>query len=67
MAHGLNSSKSAARPAYQAIEKASDNAIGSFKTEHRRLANLAMRWARRAQNRLLANEHQNPGNTVFSK
>ncbi|MGA1980984.1 MAG: hypothetical protein ABSG84_00815 [Acidobacteriaceae bacterium] len=67
MAHGLNSSKTPARPAHQAIEKASDNSIGSFKSEHRRLDNLAMRWAKRAQNRLIANEHRDPGNTLFSK
>ena len=67
MAHGLNSSKTPARPAHQAIEKASDTSIDYFKTEHRRLDNLAMRWAKRAQNRLLVNEHKNPGNTIFSK
>jgi hypothetical protein len=67
MMYGLNSSKSPARPAHQAIEKASENSIDAFKTEHRKLDNLAMRWAKRAQNRLLVNEQRNPGNTLFSK
>lgn len=67
MAHGLNSTKSPARPAHQAIEKASESSIDHFKTQHRRLDNLAMRWAKRAQNRLLNNEQRTPGNTIFSK
>jgi hypothetical protein len=67
MAHGLDSSKTPARPAHQAIEKASENSIDAFKSQHRKLDNLAMRMARRAQNRLIDNEHGNPGNTLFSK
>jgi hypothetical protein len=67
MAHGLNSSKLPARPAHQAIEKASENSIDSFQSQRRRLDNLAMRVARRAQNRLIENEQRNPGNTLFSK
>lgn len=67
MAHGLNSTKSAARPARQAIEKASEVVIDEYKTEQRRLDNLAMRVARRAQNRILENEGKIPGTTLFSK
>jgi hypothetical protein len=67
MAHGLNSTKTPARPAHRAIEKASESSIDHFKTQHRRLDNLAMRRAKRAQNRLLNNEQRTPGNTIFSK
>ena len=67
MAHGFNSSKTPARPAHQAIEKASDDSINSFKSAQHKLANLAMRSARRAQNRLLDNEERIPGSTIFSK
>jgi len=67
MAHGLNSSKSFARPARQAIEKASENSIDSFQSEQRRMSNLALRLARRAQNRLIDNEGKLPGSTLFSK
>jgi len=67
MSHGFNSSKSAARPSHQAIEKASDDSINCFKSEHQRVANLAMRGAKRAQNRLLYNEERIPGSTIFSK
>ncbi|HEY4379705.1 MAG TPA: hypothetical protein VGN01_05125 [Acidobacteriaceae bacterium] len=67
MAHGLNSTKSPARPARQAIEKASENSIDAFQNVHRKISNLAMRAARRAQNRILDNEGRNPGTTIFSK
>jgi hypothetical protein len=67
MAHGLNSTKSPARPARQAIETASESSIDAFKSEHRKISNLAMRAARRAQNRLISNEGTNPGTTIFSK
>lgn len=67
MTHGFNSSKTPARPAHQAIEKASDDSINAFKSRQQKLANLALRGARRAQNRLLDNEERIPGSTLFSK
>jgi hypothetical protein len=67
MAHGFNSTKSPARPARQAIETASESSIDAFKNEHGKISNLAMRTARRAQNRLIDNEGRNPGSTIFSK
>jgi hypothetical protein len=67
MAHGFSSTKTYARPAHQAIEKASENSIDDFKTPQTKLNNVAMRGARRAQNRLLANEENIPGSTIFSK
>jgi hypothetical protein len=67
MTHGFNSSKTPARPAHQAIEKSSENSIDAFKTEHQKIDNLAMRAARRAQNRLIDNEENIPGSTIFSK
>jgi hypothetical protein len=67
MAHGFSSSKSYARPAHQAIEKSSEDSIDAFKSKHNKLSNLAMRTARRAQNRLIYNEGRNPGSLLFSK
>jgi hypothetical protein len=67
MAHGLNSTKSFARPSRQAIETASESSIDAFKNDHRKVSNLAMRIARRAQNRILDNEERLPGSTIFSK
>jgi len=67
MAHGFNSSKTPARPAHQAIEKSSESSIDAFKDTRHKLGNLAMRAARRAQNRLIDNEEHIPGSTIFSK
>jgi hypothetical protein len=67
MAHGFNSTKTPARPAHQAIEKASETSIDEFKTKQHKIDNMAMRGARRAQNRLLYNEGNIPGSTLFSK
>lgn len=67
MAHGFNSTKTPARPAHQAIEKASETSIDEFKTKQHKIDNIAMRGARRAQNRLLDNEQNIPGNTIFCK
>ena len=67
MAHGFNSTKSPARPSRQAIETASESSIDAFKNEHRKISNLAMRAARRAQNRLIDNEGKVPGSALFSK
>ncbi|HWB32508.1 MAG TPA: hypothetical protein VG714_04980 [Acidobacteriaceae bacterium] len=67
MARGLSSTKMYARPAHQAVEKASETTIDRFQTSDRRIRNIAMRLARRAQNRILANEANNPGGTLFCK
>jgi len=67
MAHGFSSTKTYARPAHQAIEKASESSIDDFKNPQTRLNNIAMRAARKAQNRLLDNEEKIPGSTIFSK
>ena len=67
MAHGLSSSKTPARPAHQALEKASEDCIDQFKDKQHRIDNLAMRGAKRAQNRILDNEGKLPGSTIFSK
>jgi uncharacterized protein with ATP-grasp and redox domains len=67
MAHGFSSSKTPARPAHLAVEKASEASIDAFKNAHRKLNNFAMRVAKRAQNRILDNEQRIPGSTIFSK
>jgi hypothetical protein len=68
MAHGLDSTKSGARPSHEAIEgRGSEDDIEAGKTDERKLDDLAMRAAKRAQNRLLDNEENIPGSTIFSK
>ena len=68
MAHGLDSTKTPARPSHEAIEgRGAGDQIDETKTEHERLDEAAMRSAKRAQNRILDNEEKIPGSTVFTK
>jgi hypothetical protein len=66
MAQGLNSTKTGARPAHEAIESnASATEVG--KSEQRKMDDAAMQSAKRAQNRIHENEEKTPANTIFSK
>ena len=68
MAHGLDSTKSAARPSHEAIEgRGSGDELTDHKSEQEKLDINAMRGAKRAQNRILNNEENIPGNKIFSK
>jgi len=67
MEQDLNSSKTAARPSHGAIE----DKIGASKlteqTKEHKIDQVAMRGAKRAENRILNNEEKIPGSTIFSK
>jgi len=67
MEQGLNSTKTAARPSHEAIE----NKIGMSgleeNTEEQKIDRAAMKGAKRAENRIGANEENIPGSTIFSK
>jgi hypothetical protein len=67
MEQNLNSSKTAGRPSHGAIE----DEIGTSKligeTEKEKIDQDAMKGAKRAQNRILNNEENIPGSTIFSK
>ena len=68
MAHGLDSTKSAARPAHEAIEgRGSGDELTDHKDSHEKLDVNAMRAAKRAQNRILNDEGNVPGSTEFTK
>jgi hypothetical protein len=66
MAQGLNSTKTAARPSHEALEKGS-TATKVGKSEQEKMDNVAMQGAKRAQNRIHSNEETTPGNSIFSK
>jgi hypothetical protein len=66
MAQGLNSTKTAARPSHEALEKGS-TATEVGKSEQEKIDNIAMQGAKRAQNRIHSNEETTPGNSIFSK
>lgn len=68
MAHGLDSTKSPARPSHEAIEgRGSGDELTDNKSEHEKLDVNAMRGAKRAQNRILNDEGDVPGSTIFTK
>lgn len=66
MAHGLNSTKTRARPSHEALEE--DNSVTEVgKSDEEKLDHIAMQGAKRAQNRIHSNEETTPGNSIFSK
>jgi hypothetical protein len=68
MAHGLDSTKSAARPAHEAIEgRGSGDEVTDMKSKQKKLDVNAMRGAKRAENRILDDEGKVPGKTIFTK
>jgi hypothetical protein len=66
MAQGLDSTKSGARPSHEAIEEgATATEVG--KSDEQKMDHIAMESAKRAQNRIHADEETTPGNSIFSK
>lgn len=65
MASGLDSTKTADRPSHEAIENT--GGIAEDKTPMERLDHEAMESAKRAQNRIHADETKNPGTSIFTK
>jgi hypothetical protein len=61
MAQGLDSTKTPGRPSHEAIEETGDESEAS------RLDKIAMESAKRAQNRIHADETSNPGQSIFTK
>jgi hypothetical protein len=66
MAQGLDSTKTAGRPSHEAIEEGS-TATEVGKTDQQKMDHAAMESAKRAQNRIHADEETTPGNSIFSK
>ena len=67
MASGLDSTKSAGRPSHEAIESTGGEASGAGDTPLQRVDHEAMESAKRAQNRIHANEGKNPGTSIFTE
>lgn len=66
MAIGVNSSKTGARPAHEAIESNADATMVG-KPNEKKTDHVAMESAKRAQNRIHENEQKTPGDTIFTK
>jgi hypothetical protein len=67
MEQDLNSSKSAARPSHGAIEDEIGTSKLTDKTGKEKLDQIAMKGAKRGENRILNNEEKIPSSTIFSK
>jgi hypothetical protein len=67
MEQDLNSSKTAARPSHGAIEDKIGTSKLAEQTKEQKIDQVAMRGAKRAENRILNNEEKIPGSTIFSK
>jgi hypothetical protein len=67
MEQDLNTSKTAARPSHGAIEDRIGTSKLTDKTEQEKLDQIAMKAAKRGENRFLNNEEKIPGSTIFSK
>jgi len=59
--------KMAARPSHEAVETAGEDNIKDFVRNEKKLDNVAMHMAKRAENRIVGNEEKIPGSTIFSK
>ena len=66
MAIGVNSSKTGARPAHEAIESNAEATMVG-KSDQKKVDHAAMESAKRAENRIHQNEENTPGNKIFSK
>jgi len=66
MAQGLNSTKTGARPAHEAIES-NARATEMGKNKQQKMDDEAMQSAKRAQNRIHAEERKNPTEKMFTK
>lgn len=67
MATGLDSTKTAGRPSHEALESTGSVADAGRQTPQQRLDRSAMQSAKRAQNRIHADEGNIPGTSIFTK
>ena len=67
MAQGIDSTKTPARPSHEAVESSTGDATDVAKSEQHKLDHTAMESAKRAQNRIHADEDANPGTDLFTK
>lgn len=66
MAQGLDSTKSAAEPSHEAVESnAPATEVG--RTEQQKIDDIAMKIAKRGENRFASNKEKLPGDTMFTK
>ncbi len=67
MAQGLDSTKTGGRPSHESIESTGGQATELTETPLEHVDHEAMESAKRAQNRIHADEGKNPGTQIFTK
>ena len=68
MSQGLDSTKTGERPSHEAVESSGGNATDVASTPLEHVDHVAMESAKRAQNRIHANEGTTtPGSQIFTK
>lgn len=67
MAQGLDATKTGARPSHEAVESTGGEATELTETPLEHVDHEAMESAKRAQNRIHADEGKNPGSQIFTK
>ena len=67
MEQSINSTKTPARPSHEAIENKIGTSPVTAETEEQKIDQVAMKGAKRAENRILSDEENLPGSTIFSK
>lgn len=67
MASGLDTTKTPARPSHEAVETTGGQATEITETPLEHVDHEAMESAKRAQNRIHADEGKNPGTQIFTK
>jgi hypothetical protein len=67
MAHGVDSTKLPSRPSHEGVERGTSNPIEEGKTDQQKIDNVALRGAKRAENRIIGNDQRIPGSTIFTK
>lgn len=67
MEQELDSTKTAARPSHEAIENKVGAGALTETSEEKKIDQVAMKAAKRADNRMHNDEERIPGSTIFSK
>lgn len=67
MAQGLDATKTGARPSHESLESTGGEATEITQTPLEHADHEAMESAKRAQNRIHADEGKNPGSQIFTK
>jgi len=67
MEKDINSNKTVARPAHNAVDTSLHDGKLTNRTEQQRMDQTAMKAAKRAENRIVSNDQKTPDSSMFTK